>query len=300
MKTNTLILTACAKINLALDIHYKRNDGYHEVAMVMQSIALADLVALSERDSGITVSTNLPGLDCGPTNLAYRAAALITATCGIGHGIHIELDKRIPLAAGLAGGSSDAAAVLTGLNRLWGLGLSLAQLQTLAATLGSDVPFCLGGGTVLATGRGEVLTPLMALPRVWVVLAKPVVEVSTAWAYQNYHPEAVTSHPDIPGMTACLEKRDLAGIAHRLGNVLESVTIPAHPEIAALKEGMMEYGALAALMSGSGPTVFGLAGDKRQAECIAAALKARTNALIMITETIDSIGGEDGTTLITD
>lgn len=295
-----MILAACAKINLALDIHYKRADGYHEVAMVMQSVALADLVTLSDRDAGISVSTNLPGLDCGPTNLAYRAAALIAAFSGIRRGIHIDLDKRIPIAAGLAGGSSDAAAVLTGLNRLWGLGLGLAELQKLAASLGSDVPFCLRGGTVLATGRGEALTPLAALPRVWVVLAKPAVEVSTAWAYQNYRPEAVVNPPDIRGMTACLEGQDLAGVAHRLGNVLESVTIPAHPEIAALKEGMMDHGALACLMSGSGPTVFGLAEDKRQAQCIAAALKTRTDAQITITETINAIGGEDGTTLITD
>ncbi len=235
MKPDSLVLAAYAKINLALDILHKRSDGYHEVAMVMQSIALADRVAFSDREAGISVSTNLPGLDCGPANLAYRAAALIAASSGCKRGIHIKLDKRIPLAAGLAGGSSDAAAVLAGLNRLWGLGLKAAELETLAATIGSDVPFCLRGGTVLATGRGEVLTPLPALPRVWMVLAKPAVEVSTAWAYQNYRPHVVAARPDIRGMTACLENRDLAGVAHRLGNVLESVTIPAHPEIAHLK-----------------------------------------------------------------
>ncbi|MDR3592703.1 MAG: 4-(cytidine 5'-diphospho)-2-C-methyl-D-erythritol kinase [Negativicutes bacterium] len=300
MKNKPLILAACAKINLALDILHKRNDGYHEVAMVMQSIALADGVVLSDRDAGISVTTNLAGLDCGPSNLAYRAADLLAAFSGVRRGVHIELDKRIPLAAGLAGGSSDAAAVLAGLNRFWGLGLPLAELERLGATLGSDVPFCLRGGTMLATGRGEVLTPLPALPRVWVVLAKPAVEVSTAWAYQNYRPEAVDAHPDIPGLTACLEKQDLAGVARRLGNVLESVTIPAHPEIAALKQEMIQCGAMACLMSGSGPTVFGLAGDKAQARRIAASLKTKTDALIMISETIDSIGGEDGTTLITD
>lgn len=300
MKPDSLVLAAYAKINLALDILHKRSDGYHEVAMVMQSIALADRVAFSDREAGISVSTNLPGLDCGPANLAYRAAALIAASSGCKRGIHIKLDKRIPLAAGLAGGSSDAAAVLAGLNRLWGLGLKAAELETLAATIGSDVPFCLRGGTVLATGRGEVLTPLPALPRVWMVLAKPAVEVSTAWAYQNYRPHVVVARPDIRGMTACLENRDLAGVAHRLGNVLESVTIPAHPEIAHLKAAMTQQGALACLMSGSGPTVFGLAGDKDQAERIAAVLKAGTDAQIMVTATIDAIGGEDGTTFVTD
>lgn len=182
MGTKQLILEARAKINLALDVLYKRSDGYHEVAMVMQSVALADRVCFCEQAEGIVVSTNIPELD-SPANLAYRAAVLIVNTCGVRRGVHITLEKRIPLAAGLAGGSTDAAAVLTGLNQLWSLGLTLERLEELAATLGSDVPFCLQGGTVLATGRGEALTPLPALPHSWVVLAKPPVDVSTAWVY---------------------------------------------------------------------------------------------------------------------
>ncbi|MDR3559916.1 MAG: 4-(cytidine 5'-diphospho)-2-C-methyl-D-erythritol kinase [Negativicutes bacterium] len=292
MESNWLRIEACAKINLALDIHHKRNDGYHEVAMVMQAVALADLVGLQEQAEGISVATNLAGLDSGPSNLAYRAAALVLATCGIRRGVHIELEKRIPLAAGLAGGSSDAAAVLTGLNRMWRLGLSPAELDNLGATLGSDVPFCLHGGTMLATGRGEILTRLPDVPHAWVVLAKLPVEVSTAWAYNNYRPEAVAAHPDISGMTACLKQQDLAGVAARLGNVLETVTIPAHPEISALKQCMLDTGAMACLMSGSGPTVFGLTAERREAENVADSLRRRTRAQVMVTETLAVVGGE--------
>lgn len=298
MGTKQLILQARAKINLALDVVCKRDDGYHEVAMVMQSIALADKVGLYEQAEGISVSTNIAGLDSGPTNLAYRAAALIADTCGVRRGIHIALEKHIPLAAGLAGGSTDAAAVLAGLNRLWNLGLSLARLEELAATLGSDVPFCLRGGTMLATGRGEMLTPLPDLPRAWVVLAKLPVEVSTAWVYGNYRPEVITRHPDIKGMITSLRQQDLAGVAEKLGNVLESVTIPSYPKIAKLKEYMLEYGAMASLMSGSGPTVFALVAQRDQAENIAEKLKRHAKAQIIITETVCASEGEDGTTVV--
>ena len=295
-----MIVTARAKINLALDVLHKRSDGYHEVAMVMQAIALADRIELREQACGITLATNAPGLDCGPTNLACRAAALIAETCGVTRGIHIILDKVIPVAAGLAGGSTDAAAVLTGLNRLWHLGLDRTKLSELAASLGSDVPFCLRGGTMLATGRGEKMTPLPDLPAVWVVLAMPPVEVSTAWVYGRYRPEAIDKHPDIAGMTACLEKKDLAGVAGKLGNVLESVTVPAYPEIARLKTYMCEYGAMASLMSGSGPTVFGLAADQAQARRIAAALGRRSGVRTVITKTVGGWEGEDGTTVVAD
>jgi 4-diphosphocytidyl-2-C-methyl-D-erythritol kinase len=293
-----VILHARAKINLALDVLYKRDDGYHEVAMIMQSIALADRVGLFEQDEGIAVTTNIAGLDSGPANLAYRAAALIASACGVRRGIRITLDKKIPLAAGLAGGSSDAAAVLNGLNQLWGLGLSMTRLEELAASLGSDVPFCLRGGTMLATGRGEKLSPLPTLPHCWVVLAKPPVEVSTAWVYGNYHPEVVVRHPDIDGMITSLRQRDLAGVTGKLGNVLESVTVPAHPDIAKLKESMLEYGAMASLMSGSGPTVFALVQQRDQAESIAEKIKRQTNAQIIITETACASEGENGTTVV--
>jgi 4-diphosphocytidyl-2-C-methyl-D-erythritol kinase len=178
MRDDLLVLKARAKINLALDVLFRRPDGYHEVAMVMQSVALADRVTL-EADSAISVAATAAELECGPSNLAYRAAALLRERCGVDCGVRITLEKNIPLAAGLAGGSADAAAVLRGLNRLWGLGLKLAELENIGAALGSDVPFCLRGGTALATGRGEALAPLPPLPSVWVVLAKPPVAVST-------------------------------------------------------------------------------------------------------------------------
>ncbi len=293
-----MVLAARAKINLALDVLGRRPDGYHEVAMVMQSVALADKVTLAAADD-ISVTSTFADLDCGPTNLAYRAAALLRDRCGVARGVRITLEKNIPLAAGLAGGSTDAAAVLRGLNGLWRLGLTPAELEELGAALGSDVPFCLRGGTALATGRGELLAPLPALPPVWVVLAKPPVAVSTAWVYGNYRGERVAVRPDVAGMQACLAAGDLPGVAARLGNVLETVTVPAHPAIAALKENMREQGAMASLMSGSGPTVFGLVDDRRQAEKIAAALR-RTTAWVTVTEAAGELGEEDGSTAATD
>ncbi|MBP2652653.1 MAG: 4-diphosphocytidyl-2-C-methyl-D-erythritol kinase [Firmicutes bacterium] len=287
-----MIIEANAKINLALDILHKRADGYHEVEMVMQTVALADEVGLYEEPEGIIVETNIPGLDSGPSNLAYRAASLVIKTYGVRRGVRIILNKRIPMAAGLAGGSSDAAAVLKGLNRLWSLGLSLGELEKLGATLGSDVPFCLNGGTMLATGRGEVLSPLTFLPHIWVVLAKPPVDVSTGWVYNNYSPASVSVRPDIQGMVECLATRDFIGIAGRMGNVLESVTIAAHPEIAELKKVMYENGAVASMMSGSGPTVFGLTTDREQACSVAEAIRRQSDAWVIVTETVDSGGGE--------
>jgi 4-diphosphocytidyl-2-C-methyl-D-erythritol kinase len=299
MRDDLLVLKARAKINLALDVLFRRPDGYHEVAMVMQSVALADRVTL-EADSAISVAATAAELECGPSNLAYRAAALLRERCGVDCGVRITLEKNIPLAAGLAGGSADAAAVLRGLNRLWGLGLKLAELENIGAALGSDVPFCLRGGTALATGRGEALAPLPPLPSVWVVLAKPPVAVSTAWVYGNYRGDRVETHPDVEGMKACLAGGDLTGVAARLGNVLETVTVPAHPEIAALKAAMLEHGAMASLMSGSGPTVFGLVDSLRRAEEIAAALRSSTSAWVAVTETARGLEGEDGTTAAAD
>ncbi len=299
MGGDRLVIAARAKINLALDVLFKRADGYHEVAMVMQSVALADRVTLEE-GAGISVIATAADLDCGPSNLAYRAAALLRERCGVDRGVRVTLEKNIPLAAGLAGGSADAAAVLHGLNRLWGLGLTLPELGEIGAALGSDVPFCLCGGTALATGRGEKLRTLPALPRAWVVLAKPPVAVATAWVYGNYRGERVTVHPDVAGMTVCLDTGDLPGVAARLANVLETVTVPAHPEIAALKAAMRDHGAMASLMSGSGPTVFGLVDNLRQAEQIAAALRGSTDAWVTVTATAGELEGEDGTTVAAD
>ncbi len=284
-----LILNAYAKINLALDVLYKRPDGYHEVAMVMQAIQLADTVTLTSQPNDIALSISIPGLPADPSNLAYRAAALLKPYASPGLGVQIKLDKQIPLAAGLAGGSADAAAVLKGLNSLWELNLSLDELSKLAAKLGSDVPFCLYNSTMLATGRGEILKPLPSLASCYVVLAKPAVEVATAWVYQQFRPDKVTLRPDIATMRNYLSEGNLVGVAQNLVNVLESVTIPAYPEIAKIKESMLTYGAMAALMSGSGPTVFGLVRSREQAQEIADRLKAEGVPEIFVAETVSKV-----------
>lgn len=291
MRSNLDMLTlkAFAKINLALDVLYKRPDGYHEVAMVMQAVSLADTITLTSQPDDIVLTVSIPGLPGDSSNLAYRAAALLREYAGTRQGVNIALDKQIPMAAGLAGGSADAAAVLKGLNCLWKLNLSLAELSKLAAKLGSDVPFCLYNGTMLATGRGELLAPLAPLPKCYVVLAKPAVEVPTAWVYQQFVADRVEVRPDIKAMSKFLDQGSLAGVAGSLANVLESVTIPAHPEIAKIKASMLKYGAMAALMSGSGPTVFGLADCRKQAEAIASRLKADGIPEVFVAETVSKV-----------
>lgn len=275
---------ASAKINLALDVLKKRADGYHEVQMVMQSVATADKVSLSPAPM-LTVTTDLPGLPDGPGNLAYRAAQAFERATGKTTAVHIAIEKRIPMGAGLAGGSADAAAVLRGLNRLFKTGLSMDELRTIGASIGSDVPFCLAGGTALAEGRGEVITQLPALPVCPVLLANPGFEVSTAWVYGQYQAELVEMRPAIPAMLAAIARMDWNGVIDAMGNVLESVTIPAYPAVAAIKQTMLETGARAVLMSGSGPTVFALTKDKAQTELIAEAVRRQTGAVTYITET---------------
>ncbi len=250
---------APAKINLSLDVLYKRPDGYHEVQMVMTTIDLADrieLVALPEEDAIRIVSQNrfVPD-DC--RNLAYQAAKLLKETFSIRQGVAISITKHIPVAAGLAGGSSDAAATLRGLNKLWQLGLTIDELAELGAKIGSDVAFCVYGGTALATGRGEIITPIASPPPCWVVLAKPPIGVSTAEVYRNLQLEHV-SHPDVDAMVRAIERQDYTAICQLVGNVLEEVTLKKYPEVAHIKEQMKRFGADAVLMSGSGPTVFGL------------------------------------------
>lgn len=266
--------TAYAKINLGLDILGKRPDGYHEVSMIMQTVGLADEIIITPGfgEGSITIETNIPGLSCGPDNLAYKAAVIISEYAKIIPNVHIVLNKRIFLAAGLAGGSADAAAVLRGLNRYWELNLSSEILEQLAAKLGSDIPFCINGGTSLATGRGEVLTQLEDIPETIVVLAKPKnLEVSTAWVYQHYDHGRVVHAPCIWNLREHLPLGIKASV-HYMGNVLETATIPAHPVIASIKAAMLSNGAYYALMSGSGPTVFAFADDMETAKNIEAAL----------------------------
>lgn len=276
-----------AKINLTLDILGRRADGFHEVAMVMQAIDLHDTLVLTRREAGhVSLTIDRPGLKADDSNLAWRAAVALNQAVGRELGVAIALTKRIPIAAGLAGGSTDAAAVLRGMNELYDLGLSLDQLCDIGATLGSDIPFCLRGGTTLATGRGEVLRRLPELPPLYVVLAKPPVGVSTAWAYQHYDDEGAAVHPDNAAVEQALAKQDVHTVAKLLCNVLESVTIKKYTVISAYKQLMLDKGALASMMSGSGPTVFGLTDTEERAREIAAYLRAQVpEAEVLVTRT---------------
>ena len=281
-----LKLAAHAKINLALDILGKRPDGYHEVEMVMQAVGLHDSVELVAKETGVSLECDRMELPCDRTNLAFRAAELLQAECGVRTGVHIALTKRIPLAAGLAGGSSDAAAVLRGLNVLWKLGLSSGDLERLAARLGSDVPFCLWGGTVLATGRGELLAPLPDFAGIGVVLANPPLQVATAWVYGQYSSAASAAAPDIPRMCRAVGDGDFSTVAAALGNRLESVTMPAFPQIGMIKREFVRAGACGVLMSGSGPTVFALTPDGISAAELAGRISLAADVAVFITETV--------------
>jgi 4-diphosphocytidyl-2-C-methyl-D-erythritol kinase len=291
-----VIKKAYAKINLALDVLYKRRDGYHEVNMVMQSIDLYDTVTLMKEKQGIQLVTDRQELAVDASNLAYQAAHLFRETYSISAGVSMILHKKIPMAAGLAGGSADAAAVLKGMNELFEMHLSLADLSKLAAQLGSDVPFCLSGGTQLATGRGEQLVELPALPPCYVVLAKPAIDVSTAWVYGHYKSQNVKDHPDIPSIVAALEKQDLAGVIACCGNVLETVTFLAHPALAQLKEKMAGFGMLTSLMSGSGPTIFALTSTQETAQALKAQLENEAALFVDVIKTVTREKNEYGET----
>ncbi|WP_339292093.1 4-(cytidine 5'-diphospho)-2-C-methyl-D-erythritol kinase [Paenibacillus sp. FSL W8-0187] len=250
---------APAKINLMLDVLHKRPDGFHEVEMVMTMIDLADRLEMYEQKRDTIIITSQAGyIPLDEKNLAFQAARLIKERYDVKKGVHIHLDKKIPVAAGLAGGSSDAAATLRGLNRLWGLDIPQEELLALGAELGSDVPFCVTGGTALATGRGEVLTPIPNPPQCWVIVAKPPINVSTAEVYGRLRSEQIQHHPSAERMVEALTQGSFQQMCQSLGNVLEEVTLKMHPEVQQLKEGMLKLGADGALMSGSGPTVFGL------------------------------------------
>ena len=253
-----LLVKAPAKINLALDVLHKRSDGYHEVEMIMTTIDLADRIELTllNQDKIHILSHNRYVPD-DQRNLAFQAAQLLKDRFNVKKGVLISIEKTIPVAAGLAGGSSDAAATLRGLNKLWDLGLSMDELAELGSEIGSDVSFCVYGGTALAKGRGEVITELPAPPTCWVILAKPFIGVSTAEVYRRLDVNR-TNHPDIAGMIEAINNHDYQKVCGKVGNVLENVTLTLHPEVAQIKEQMKRFGADAVLMSGSGPTVFGI------------------------------------------
>lgn len=262
---DTIQMRALAKVNLGLDVIRRREDGYHEVKMIMQTLQMFDRVTLEKRDQdGITLETNLPFLPVNEQNIAYRAAKMLMDEFQIQGGLHIKIDKHIPVAAGMAGGSTDGAAVLYGLNKIYQLGLTKQQLMERGVRLGADVPYCIMRGTVLSEGIGEILTPISPMPECFILVAKPPISVSTKHVYQNLKLDQIEKHPDIDGMVEALKEQNLEGIASRMENVLETVTISEHPEIAQIKAQMMEAGALNAMMSGSGPTVFGIFDDKEQ------------------------------------
>jgi 4-diphosphocytidyl-2-C-methyl-D-erythritol kinase len=267
---------AYAKINLGLDVLRKREDGYHEVKMIMQMVDLYDTLTFSPReDAQICIQTDNQLLPCDRDNLIYRAAQVLFEAAGQKIGADIFLEKRIPIAAGMAGGSTDAAATLLVLNELLDRPLTQQQLQEIAVGVGADVPYCVLGGTALSEGIGEILTPLSPPPQASLVIAKPDISVSTAFVYGNLHLDEQTVHPDIDGMCHALADGSLSGITQRLGNVLETVTVPAYPIIGKIKQTCMEAGAAGALMSGSGPTVFAIFEDELCAQQAAQLISSR-------------------------
>ncbi|MEY8354770.1 4-(cytidine 5'-diphospho)-2-C-methyl-D-erythritol kinase [Lachnospiraceae bacterium 54-53] len=262
-------LKAYGKINLGLDVLKKREDGYHEVRMIMQTVGLYDKIDIYLKETpGIEVVTNLFYLPANENNLVYKAARLLMDEFHVSHGIRIHLKKFIPVSAGMAGGSSDAAAVLFGVNKMFQLGLTREELMERGVKIGADVPYCVMRGTALSEGIGEVLTPLPDMPQCQVLIAKPAVSVSTKFVYDHLDAAGLKAedHPDIDGMIEAIRSHDIYQVSKRLGNVLETVTIPEYPVIAQIKNKVRELGAVNALMSGSGPTVFGIFTSPRAAD----------------------------------
>lgn len=263
-----IIEKAPAKINLGLDALYKREDGYHELKMVMSSIDLSDKLIFNDlAEDRIVIETDSSFLPVDKRNHIYQVARLLKERFAIKKGVHVYVRKRIPVAAGLAGGSSDAAAALRGLNRLWDLGLSLDELAALGVEIGSDVPYCVRGNTAVVTGRGDVLTPLPAMPQCWVVLVKPRISVSTRTVFGALSFNEI-EHPAIDEIEAAVREQDYQRMVANLGNSLEAITIQKHPIVQQIKEKMFKFGADAALMSGSGPTVFALCDKYSRAQRI--------------------------------
>lgn len=262
-------LKAYGKINLGLDVLRKREDGYHEVRMIMQTVGLYDKIDLYLKETpGIEVETNLFYLPVNENNLVYKAAKLLMDEFHITHGLSIHLKKFIPVSAGMAGGSSDAAAVLFGVNKMFQMELSQKELMERGVKIGADVPYCIMRGTALAEGIGEILTPLAPIPQCQVLIAKPGISVSTRFVYEHLDAAGLKAedHPDIEGLKNAIGGQDIYKVSRLLGNVLETVTIPEYPVIAEIKERMLSLGATGALMSGSGPTVFGIFTNPRAAK----------------------------------
>ena len=286
----SVVIKARAKINITLDVTGRRDDGYHFVKMLMQTIALYDTVTVKKvPKKGIWVSCDVRWVPCDERNLAYKAAKLIMDNFDIYGGVAINIHKRIPVSAGLAGGSTDCAAVLKAMNMLFELGLSQKELMDLGFKLGSDVPFCVMEGTALAEGLGEKLTPVAPCPGMDIVLVKLPVSVSTATVYKMLDSEEMTFHPDTERAVAAIKNGDKAAIAESLSNVLEPVTAKMHPRIKDIKAELIKNGALGALMSGSGPTVYGIFEDKRTACRVADRIRSRMNIKSVIVTRTENI-----------
>ncbi len=258
-----------AKVNLTLDVLSKRADGYHNIEMIMQTVSLFDLIITDKTDGGISVSANLRYLPRNEKNIAYKAADAFFTEAGIRGGAKIMIHKNIPVAAGLAGGSGNCAGVLTALNLLYNTPLPDKRLYEIGSALGADVPYCFNGGTQLAEGIGELLTPLPAMPDAYILLVKPNISVSTAAVYESIDSAPIEARPDAAGMTKALASKDLRCIAGNLCNVMESVTEKLYPIVGGIKQKLLMNGALGAVMSGSGPTVFGIFDDYKTAKASA-------------------------------
>lgn len=280
-------IKAYAKINLGLDVVKRLPNGYHQVKMILQTVNIFDKLTLERAESGITLTTDSDELPADRNNLIYLAAELMREKFHITEGIRIHLEKKIPIAAGMAGGSADAAAAMKGISHLFGLDAPLPQLMEYGVAIGADVPYCIMGGTALAEGIGDMLTALPPAPECVILVAKPDISVSTKYVYEHLDAAGLKSHPDIDGMRAAIEAGSLQGILDRMENVLETVTIPACPVIDTIKQRMRELGAVNSLMSGSGPTVFGIFLEEQAAELAGKQLQEEALAKqIFVTTTI--------------
>lgn len=286
-------LRALAKINLGLDILGKREDGYHEVRMIMQTIQMYDVLKMKKvKKPGISLSVNYPYIPSDERNLVYKAAKLLMDEFQVKEGVDICLEKFIPVAAGMAGGSSDAAAAMVGINRLFKLGLSERELMDRAVNIGADVPYCIMRGTALAEGIGEKLTRIAQIPDCFVLIGKPGISVSTKMAYESLQLDKISSHPDIDGMIRDIENGDLLTMTEKMGNVFEPGIIEKYPVIGEIKDLMEDNGALKAMMSGSGPTVFGIFDDREKMEAAAAVLRESGLAKTVFATEVTKTGGK--------
>lgn len=287
-------LRAMAKINLGLDILRKREDGYHEVRMIMQTIQMYDVLEIYKKtEPGITLETNLPYVPSDERNLVYKAAKLLMDEFQVKEGLHMKLDKSIPVAAGMAGGSSDAAAAFVGVNRIFKLDLTEEELMKRAVKIGADVPYCIMRGTALAEGIGEKLTRIAQMPKCFVLIGKPAVNVSTKLAYESMNLAEIEKRPDIDGMIKDIENQDLYSMVDKMANVFEPGIIGKYPVIQEIKDLMEANGALKAMMSGSGPTVFGIFDSQEKMNAAAAVLReSRLAKTVFATEVYNRNGGD--------